>query len=445
MIFIGMIGSKDENKPMKIKRVQIIEVIIAVLLLCSMFWGVDKITRRQDTKYKQFFEVEEDIDVVMVGSSHVVEGFYPLQLWKDYGYTSYNFGNAALGPVYTYWIFRLGLQYYHPQIAILDAYGASKDFDKNSDGGLPELLHGGLDCYPLSLEKYNAVTDLTINRSTQMEYLFPFSLYHSRCNDDLIGEYYEEEQLRLSKQMGANYVVKLAESRFVAPMNEPKLLDMDNMPTATEYIYKFIELCRENDITPILTFIPFDIPEDRQAEYYTAKYIAETEDVPFIDMVQAGFFNTITDCQDPNEHLNSSGAFKATDYLGEYLSDNYQLQDHRGETGYEKWDDYFAKWREEVVLPQVIEQTDLHLLLMQMNDSNLGVVIKGYNGIEFSELEQNLINQIPNLLSMEVQEVPNEERDCDIKLYLYRMDTGEEIGIREFKRNKYMDGYNLLD
>lgn len=433
--------------PMKNNRVliQVFEVSVTIALLCLLFFYADKFTKRPETKYKQFFEIANDIDVVMVGSSHVVEGFYPLQLWKDYGYTSYNFGNAALGPVYTYWIFRLGLQYCHPKIAILDAYGASKSFDKNDVDGLPELLHGGLDCYPLSIEKYKAITDLTSIRSEQMEFLFPFFLYHSRWSEDLIGQYYEEEQLRLSKQMGANYVVKLDESRTITLMEGPELLDMDTMPTATEYIYKFIELCRENDITPILTFIPFDIPEDRQSEYYTAKYIAEREDIPFIDMVQDGFFNTITDCQDPNEHLNSSGAFKATDYLGKYLDENFHIQNHRGEEGFERWDDYFVRWREEVVLPQVLEQNDLPLLLMQMNDPNLGVVIRGYNGLEFNELEQNLIRQLPNLLTLEILEESDSEKNCDIKLHLYQMDTGEEIGIREFKRNKYMDGYKLLD
>ena len=44
-----------------------------------------------------------------------------------------------------------------------------------------------------------------------------------------------------------------------------------------------------------------------------------------------------TDFRD-NTHLNYSGAIKATEYFKEYLKNNYQLQDHRGDKRYALWE-----------------------------------------------------------------------------------------------------------
>ena len=51
-----------------------------------------------------------------------------------------------------------------------------------------------------------------------------------------------------------------------------------------------------------------------------------------------------TDTPDSGSHLNVLGAIKLTDVLGEYLTRNYDLPDHRGEAGFEHWDDDARTW-----------------------------------------------------------------------------------------------------
>ena len=39
-----------------------------------------------------FFKQETSYDAMYFGTSHVINGFLPQELWEEYGITSYNFG-----------------------------------------------------------------------------------------------------------------------------------------------------------------------------------------------------------------------------------------------------------------------------------------------------------------------------------------------------------------
>ena len=43
------------------------------------------------------------------------------------------------------------------------------------------------------------------------------------------------------------------------------------------------------------------------------------------------------DTQDKGDHLNVYGAEKVTSYLGNYLEENYELEDHRNDPAYEEF------------------------------------------------------------------------------------------------------------
>ena len=48
--------------------------------------------------------------------------------------------------------------------------------------------------------------------------------------------------------------------------------------------------------------------------------------------------NWKTDTPDGGSHLNVLGAQKLTAALGNYLTEHYTLEDHRGQPGFESWD-----------------------------------------------------------------------------------------------------------
>ena len=50
-----------------------------------------------------------------------------------------------------------------------------------------------------------------------------------------------------------------------------------------------------------------------------------------------------TDTNDAGDHMNYEGSMKVSAYMADYLRENYELPDHRGEAGYESWDEDFAE------------------------------------------------------------------------------------------------------
>ena len=91
------------------KRMCFAGVWLLALVVCLL--GLDRAMRREDSdlKYSAFYAETQPIDVYLLGTSHVMDGIYPMELWRDYGIVSYNFGNPAETPEATYWTLRLAL------------------------------------------------------------------------------------------------------------------------------------------------------------------------------------------------------------------------------------------------------------------------------------------------------------------------------------------------
>ena len=70
--------------------------------------------------------------------------------------------------------------------------------------------------------------------------------------------------------------------------------------------------------------------------------MAKKYNIPFIDfnLAQPNFDLDLLKCfNDRGNHLNFYGANYVTDYLAEYLTQNYNLTNHKNEQKFKSWDD----------------------------------------------------------------------------------------------------------
>ena len=76
-----------------------------------------------------------------------------------------------------------------------------------------------------------------------------------------------------------------------------------------------------------------------------------------------------------NGHLNPSGMNKLTDYLGDYMSREFGIKDHREDAGYENWsEDYIDFLSLKVETFQ--ERTDLKSILELLHDDDFSCFIR---------------------------------------------------------------------
>ena len=136
----------------------VIKSILFLLILTALIGTAIKVVERKDShqKYADFFDTANQLDVLFLGSSHVINGINPVQLYEDHGYTAYNMGGHGSVLPSTYWELKNALNYCNPKYVVVDTYLLEKDYhyldemdSYASDSDIRssiEQLHLNMDC-----------------------------------------------------------------------------------------------------------------------------------------------------------------------------------------------------------------------------------------------------------------------------------------------------------
>ena len=102
----------------------LIKVIIFLIILIICFEVVYNLTKRKYAyeKTADFFSQEENFDVLFFGSSHMMNGVFPMQLWNDYGIVAYNMGNPSESISTTYYNMLLSQEHTNSELIVIDGW-----------------------------------------------------------------------------------------------------------------------------------------------------------------------------------------------------------------------------------------------------------------------------------------------------------------------------------
>ena len=385
--------------------------IITVILTIGLLMWTSNLTERKDSsnKYSDFFK-DRDYDVLFMGTSHVINSVFPMELWKEYGITSYNCGGTSNYLPTTYWVLQNALDYVTPKVVVIDCLRLAMD-EK-----CPYLAraHYSLDAFPLSMTKINAIRDLmddpggntaleaekasNIAQSPTLELLENFTLYHSRWNE-----------LREDDFSPASSREKGAETRIDVVQGSLERIDpsLSAEPghTGEVYLRRMIESCRERGIEVMLTYFPFPASEEAQMEANRAYAVAEEYGIPYVNFLEYDdIIDYRTDLYDSYSHVNASGARKITSWIGEYLMRQYDLPDRRNDPAYSYWDedyreyevlknDYLNSENDVVNYLMLLARDDIDIMIFIQNQDifrNKQVLLQLENlGVDTSELDKN--------------------------------------------------------
>lgn len=371
---------------MKEKIRKIVGVILVVSLCGGTLGVVSHLVERKasDVKYMPFFEQDEDYQVLFIGNSHTALGIFLMELWKEYGIVSYNFGGHGNTIPTTYWVLMNALDYTVPDVVVLDC---SKISTPKMTSTSIEQVHLSLDAFPLSSTKIDTIKD-QVPEDKQLDFLWKFSTYHNRWNDLT----QEDWKFEYTKEKGAESKVVVAKPQETEKISEKKMFEGNNY--GVQYLEKIIMECQSRNIQLLLTYLPFPADEKKQMESHRVAAIAEEYGVDYINFLDMNIVDYDTDCSDGYSHLNPSGAKKVTSYLGKYLTENYGIKDQRNNSAYKQWNndyDEYALYKTELLKSQ--SSLDTYLMLLADKDWNI-VITMNNSAIWDVPLYKKLLNNI---------------------------------------------------
>ena len=314
------------------RRCVSILVLLALVLGGTVFLG-QMFQMERGARTRSFFTQDTEYDVLFYGSSHVTNGIYPMYLWESMGIPSYNLSGHGCRPSMAYWLLKMTLPYHKPKAAVLDVLFS---WEENSELTV-SLAHNILDPFPASITKTQAILDLYAGEAQRGELLFPLDVYHNRWKelDSAMVQALGEPVMPLTE--------KGAESRVtVEPCRESYLLaehqeQVEDFTREMGYVVKFIELCQEQGIVPVITYLPCKTSRWSQMCCNRAMTIARDMGALTLDLEYENPLNDLTDWADGPDHVNPAGALKLTAAVGSFLREQLSLPDRRQEEAYGAW------------------------------------------------------------------------------------------------------------
>lgn len=331
--------------------------ILFFLLFCLLFFGAQEILKYKfgenlEDKYQAYMEEPENsIDVAFIGSSTTQVCAAPPVMWKECGFTAYNFGLSRSSSLISYYQLRflLEVKMQKPKLIVF-GFTCIADSDKADDTVKFENSHRkAVEAMPFLNLKSEMIFQIKKDNPKQniFTYFFPLLRYHSRWSDITEDDFLPDEYYECTK--GVYYVTRNSEE----PVNcnaELFEADLEPMPASEyslNYYRKIVDLCMENGIEMAVVYYPRENEQKTVRACKTLEAFCTENKIHFYDLStpenwEAVGINGETDFYNLN-HLNSRGATKVSLALAHLLQDDFDLPDHRDDPAYSSW---FEDWDE---------------------------------------------------------------------------------------------------
>ena len=307
-------------------------ILMTILTGLSIF--VTEISKKNDKliqgRNKSLIQIQQEpensIDLLILGDSLSYTALSPMQMWRDYGITSFIGGQSGQKIHETYYMLKTALETQSTKLVVIET-----DVLLHSRTGLGRIR-----------EKIEE----------KLSFYFPVFRYHNIWKPLLMGTEYAEESYK--GFMLRDTIQAYKKGEYMKETADKVTLS----PVVTEYMDKIINLCNENGIQILLVSTPSPVNYNFK-KYNALKEYAKENNLKYLDMnlkVKKLGINWESDTLDKGDHLNLLGAQKITGYFGDYLKSRYNLLDHRKDKKYEMWnrdaEDYEKKLEKKIEMMQ---------------------------------------------------------------------------------------------
>jgi len=254
-------------------------------------------------------EPENSIDVLILGDSEAFTSMNPMQMWHEYGFTSYVCSTKQQRLPYSATFLLAATQHQKPRIVVIETNALFAPFSVND-----VLKQTAKNLFPV-FEYHDRWKHLTLDDFTQMP--------QTTWTDPMKGFTVNTSTVPAD---GSQHMRHRGPRETLLPYNEFFLRNM-------------IDYCRSIGATPVLVSTP-STKNWNLARHDCVEQWARNNGVAYYDLNMEPYkasINWETESRDGGDHLNFYGATKVTDLLGEILSTDFDLVDRRDDPDYESW------------------------------------------------------------------------------------------------------------
>ena len=324
----------------------IIFIAIFVFLLQSLTYML-----RTNGTIKEIFvgfyaEQKDTIDVIMIGSSSVYPYYAAPQMWGEYGIAAYPLSSNVQRPKTAIYMVKEALKTQTPELFIFEM--RMFIFEDGSMQNNMAFSRGATDNLKYSWNRIQLINTLVPDVSERLTFYFDIFKYHSNWRTIILPDQYTAlfyERLHPLKGYATNDKVLPGEGMDYSMV-------MDEMPIPAEQeeiLYRLLDYLQNNNLNALFIVSPTTLDEEKQMQFNYIGNIVGSYGYNYVNL--NNYYEEIgidftTDFYDGGGHTNALGAEKCTAFLGQYLAENYEFKDKRGEDKYSTWDDAYEYWQE---------------------------------------------------------------------------------------------------
>lgn len=336
---------------------EVLKTVIFILCFLFILRSVTYIIRTngniKDIFTGFYAEKNDTLDALILGSSAVYTYYASPQLWGESGIAVYPLSSGVQRPKAAKYLVEEAYKTQKPELVIIELrMYLYDDSELAKNYGFVRGVTDNLKYSPLRIEAINALYPPQHefeDTESKLSYYFDIMKYHSNWKTMVLPEqlkcvFYEKKHPLKGYEFNTGVVPNYSK-QDPADVNT-----MKPIPEDTEKILlDLMDYFRENNQEALFIVSPFyDRAEDAECFNYMGKLIMENG-FGFLDMnlhYEDIGLDFTTDFYDGDGHVNALGVEKVTHYLGEYIKDNYEIEDKRGDKRYTSWDESYSLWQQ---------------------------------------------------------------------------------------------------
>lgn len=319
----------------------------------------------------EYYDEENDHDILFVGDCEVYENYSPIVLWEEYGVTSYIRGSAQQLIWQSYYLLEEMLETEKPSAVVYNVQ--SMRYNEPQSAEYNRLTIDGM---KLSSSKIGAIKASMTEDEELITYLLPILRYHSRWSELTADDF--KYLAKDTEKISHNGLIMRTDIKPAGRIRYESVPDSFTLgENAMSYLQKMADLCEEKGVELILVkapTLPYWFPQwDEQVVDFAIE-----NDVTYLNFVdiygldfsgKSGYIEYVSDSDATviirGETVSASDLLSCTDLVSEsdildFNVDTYDQGSHLNLWGAEKLTRVFGRIVTEIVeFPDHSEDTAL--------------------------------------------------------------------------------------